>query len=690
MIGIAGSGKTKTLSELTMDLTEVGHKLLICAPNNATLNNDAIAVYQARPAECKAKFLRLETLGVETASISQFADVDEETNPNRPMGSRTQTTVPSETLSYRTALTECLMEEDYATKEKKLKELREHGVAYQEAIEAMSVQVSSDVPAAMTMQWRMWDLLRRYDIQAEQDYQADIANAQQHGVSPPEITKMCRDGQIKSPSDRSLATEYRLYLQEYLDKDGRLSSTSRNKFRLLREMMISRVLRETDVLFITLNNAGSELANGFEATVALIDEIAQASVPASLVPLTVFSKLQGVYWVGDPRQLRPTVMSSRTNEVVDNSKTSPLELILSRPGCPLIVLNTQYRMCPAISNIVRRFYPEGLEDHHTAITDNDIRQKVRATSKQFYGNKSPEGSEIIVVNVERGISRVEKGGNSLQNYANVDAMQEALQRCMAAGISPTQITILTPYRGQKMLAQSHNLDGSCKEIATVDSYQGKENHIIFLDYVTARRFLRHHSNNEDDELDFSSLTEEEYKNVTAHLKDIHRNCVALTRAMYGLIIFCQLIQFHSGDEKSDKSVLGGLMKDFMVKGLVYHDKTHVDTHPMAQEERARNKTSAEQHEEVQEDKARSLFYRKMLQQQHAGPAPNTPQAKSRQPQLKPKGKGSEPGPRPKSGTLSTGLPPRPPTTGPPPRATHPQASRIPQRPPGPPPPRGPP
>lgn len=83
--------------------------------------------------------------------------------------------------------------------------------------------------------------------------------------------------------------------------------------------------------------------------------------------------------------------------------------------------------------------------------------------------------------------------------------------------------------------------------------------------------------------------QKEYGNVTAHVKDSHRNCVALSRAKDGLILVGQLISWHTGKEKDDKTPLGRLAAMLIKKGLIVTERQHVDTHPLAIAEQERNK-----------------------------------------------------------------------------------------------------
>ena len=172
--------------------------------------------------------------------------------------------------------------------------------------------------------------------------------------------------------------------------------------------------------------------------------------------------------------------ATSTNEAVEFSKTSPLELVLARPGCPKIVLNILYRMCPVVSSIVQRFYPSGLINHESLLKDNHVRQKMRAISKRYYKNVSPYGSEVITVNVDRGISRNEPNGRSLKSYANLDTIRETILRYKEHGIPSSQVTDLSCYRGQKNLDLARMDHSLFLDVGTVDSYQGKENEVVFL------------------------------------------------------------------------------------------------------------------------------------------------------------------------------------------------------------------
>lgn len=615
VVGFPGSGKTKVLGQLTWDLRLVGHKVLVCAPSNTALDNDAMAIYRGRPEGCKDKFLRLQTNGLDLASITKF---EADGNASEPPRLKDHNALKTNS-EYRAALVQCVSEiadgeAEALARRNKILGIWSRGVAYQAAVDALNPSLkdlNKDLPAEMTLNWRITDLMHRDDQDAQVAYDEQLAGLRKDGLGQPDIEKKISDGEIESASSNSKSGKYRTLLQAFLDNDGHLGKEENKAFKRCRKEMASRILEETDIFLVTFNNAGSEIAlGGFEATAAVFEEVAQGTLPAVLVPTTSFLKVQGIWWFGDVEQLKPTVLDMETSEVAGNSKISPLEMAVGKQGAPVRALEIQYRMCPTIATLVGRFYNNQIVTHTSAVADNPTREKVRQVIGQYYGQEYPE--EVAFVNVDRGISRVEPNGTSLQNYANADAIRLAVERCLAAGIDASQISIITFYRGQKNLLQGGKIEADMiHEVSTVDAYQGKQNDVIFVDYVTARSLYgNYHEQQQDWDPEVTTQGEEQYGTVTAHVKNRNRNCVAFSRARYGLFIFGQTIQF----AKKDDSLLRRMMKEFYeLRHIAYHDDEHFDTHPLALEKRAEMSEKSIKFEQAQEDSLRQHVFVEMRQ-----------------------------------------------------------------------------
>lgn len=110
-----------------------------------------------------------------------------------------------------------------------------------------------------------------------------------------------------------------------------------------------------------------------------------------------------------------------------------------------------------------------------------------------------------------------------QNLGEAEYAVALFQYMVLIGYSPDKISILTTYNGQKELI-SDIVSQRCgpgtplegirpRAISTVDQYQGQQNDIILLSLVRTRS--------------------------VGHLRDIRRLVVAVSRAKFGLYVFCR-------------------------------------------------------------------------------------------------------------------------------------------------------
>ena len=93
----------------------------------------------------------------------------------------------------------------------------------------------------------------------------------------------------------------------------------------------------------------------------------------------------------------------------------------------------------------------------------------------------------MAADICRGVSKNEQNGTSLVNYASVDAMKDALQWYKDEGIPASDITVISLYSGNKEVALKKFDKGTFSEISSADAFQRLQNHIIFVDYVSARK-----------------------------------------------------------------------------------------------------------------------------------------------------------------------------------------------------------
>lgn len=120
------------------------------------------------------------------------------------------------------------------------------------------------------------------------------------------------------------------------------------------------------------------------------------------------------------------------------------------------------------------------------------------------------------------VEEISASGTSFLNRGEAQNVEQVVTNFFKAGLRPEQIGIITPYEGQKAFIISYmqkqgQIDSQYYkqiEVASVDSFQGREKDFILLSCVRSNE-----------------------KSGIGFLNDPRRLNVALTRAKYGLIIF---------------------------------------------------------------------------------------------------------------------------------------------------------
>ena len=159
-----------------------------------------------------------------------------------------------------------------------------------------------------------------------------------------------------------------------------------------------------------------------------------------------------------------------------------------------------------------------------------------------------------MVNVAYGVSHAQKGGTSLINFANAEAIAKMVNHFISKGVSIKEMGILTYYIGQKYVilrklretGQGQAWEATDPiDISTVDSYQGQERPIIFLDIVVAHVMPDRPSQVDDDESDDDDDPRLKKANdfgkarASNYVREAHRLCCAVTRAKDCHVTFLQ-------------------------------------------------------------------------------------------------------------------------------------------------------
>lgn len=205
----------------------------------------------------------------------------------------------------------------------------------------------------------------------------------------------------------------------------------------------THVLNSSHIVLTTLGSAGSraiEAASKFE--VIVIDEAAQSSEMSTLLALQLGSS--HAILVGDPQQLPATIFSmSGRNNKYDRSLFQRLEECRH----PVVMLNTQYRMNPMISEFPRHiFYKGTLTDGPNVQASNfggDLKDRIAI---QF-----PHFKPFTIFDLD---SREEREGTGLSNMHEAQLavhLYMSLDNQIDGLISKSRVAVITPYAQQTQL-----------------------------------------------------------------------------------------------------------------------------------------------------------------------------------------------------------------------------------------------
>lgn len=240
---------------------------------------------------------------------------------------------------------------------------------------------------------------------------------------------------------------------------------------------IGRILLESKVVLCTLNSSGSSFLHGLLARrTFLLDEGGQCT-EAEFFLATTFPGVKRVVVMGDPKQLRSTVLSP-TCSAAGFGESWLGNIYLSKNDC-VHLLDTQYRMDPSILCFPnRRFYNE------------------RIQSGESVFRRSPDVSCPFCFIDTQGRGREEYDENkSVRNSYEVAVVNECLRNdsdiaALLSADSPPRIIVISPYKAQSRLLakmtksyfRSLNVD-----VLTADAVQGQEADIVIISMVRTHR-----------------------------------------------------------------------------------------------------------------------------------------------------------------------------------------------------------
>lgn len=298
-------------------------------------------------------------------------------------------------------------------------------------------------------------------------------------------------------------------LRDLIDKKevSELKKDDHEIYKKLKHKAENEVLNTTEVVVTTCIASFDKRLNNQRFPIVLVDEATQACESECLLPLLRGAK--HVILVGDHCQLGPVVLCK--NAAKAGLKISLFERLVKLKIKPHM-LQVQYRMHPKLSEFPSNtFYNGNLQNGVSA--EERIHYSVNFTW--------PNPSKPMFFYHIAGQEEFSASGTSYLNRREAEFIEKAVTALLKSTVKPDQIGIITPYEGQRCYIVSHMLkNGSVNtnlykeiEVASVDSFQGREKDYIILSCVRSNDH-----------------------NGIGFLNDPRRLNVALTRARYGLIL----------------------------------------------------------------------------------------------------------------------------------------------------------
>ncbi|KAG7015680.1 Regulator of nonsense transcripts 1-like protein [Cucurbita argyrosperma subsp. argyrosperma] len=299
-------------------------------------------------------------------------------------------------------------------------------------------------------------------------------------------------------------------LQQLKDEQGELSSSDEKKYKALKRATEREISQSADVICCTCVGAGDPRLSNFRFRQVLIDESTQATEPECLIPLVLGAKQAcRAVLVGDHCQLGPVIMCKKAARAgLAQSLFERLVLLGVKP----IRLQVQYRMHPSLSEFPSNSFYEGTLQNGVTINER------QSTGIDF---PWPVPNRPMFFYVQMGQEEISASGTSYLNRTEAANVEKIVTTFLRSGVVPSQIGVITPYEGQRAYIVNYmSRNGALRqqlykeiEVASVDSFQGREKDYIILSCVRS---------NEHQGIGF--------------LNDPRRLNVALTRARYGIVI----------------------------------------------------------------------------------------------------------------------------------------------------------
>ncbi|XP_055802390.1 uncharacterized protein LOC129871491 isoform X2 [Solanum dulcamara] len=358
----------------------------------------------------------------------------------------------------------------------------------------------------------------------------------------PQVLDCALDAQVLRGDNSSLANDIRKEMKalngkllKAKDRNAKrdirreLKSLSREEHKR-QQLAVTDVIKNADVVLITLTGVLTKKLDGLSFDVVIIDEAAQALEIACWIALLKGSRC---ILAGDHLQLPPTIQSVEA-EKKGLGKTL-FERLADFYGDEIMsMLTVQYRMHELIMNWSSRELYENKIEAHSSVASHMLYQLEDV-------KKSPSTEKALLLIDTAGCDMEEKKNeeDSTLNEGEAEVAIGHAKRLVESGVRASDIGLITPYAAQVVFLKTlkSNVDKLKEmEISTVDGFQGREKEAIIISMVRSNS-----------------------KKEVGFLSDRRRMNVAVTRARRQCCLVC------------DTETVSG---DKFLKGLIEYFEEH--------------------------------------------------------------------------------------------------------------------
>eukprot|EP00916_Digyalum_oweni_P007099 GHVL01012057.1.p1 GENE.GHVL01012057.1~~GHVL01012057.1.p1 ORF type:complete len:441 (+),score=140.49 GHVL01012057.1:176-1498(+) len=303
-----------------------------------------------------------------------------------------------------------------------------------------------------------------------------------------------------------------------------LRKKTQNELEKVRKESRCRILQRCDIILCTLSGAATEQLEYVDIGAIIIDEAAQAIELSTIIPLRW--GVGRLIMIGDPQQLPATVLSKTAASF---GYQQSLFQRFQSSGYPVQQLTIQYRMHPTICQFPSNEFYDG-----RLITDETVmkRQPLLLTMKlpHIYGPLQFYDIESIECRKNKSIYNDIEASFIVQLISHI--IQSDIQEYnnnYFRNINLSNISIITPYKEQVYIIKKYLLKYGYEyndiQVATTDSFQGRENMIIIISCVRASSLVDKNVTNDN------NVTDDMYiRRILGFICDCRRMNVGFTRA----------------------------------------------------------------------------------------------------------------------------------------------------------------